>query len=71
MAYTIVRLHHCGQAENFMKLLNKAIKTATVEGKSWRQELYKFLRNYRATPHVTTGKSPAELLFGTNISVTT
>ena len=37
------------QAENFIKPLNKAIKTATVEGKSWRQELYKFLRNYRGT----------------------
>lgn len=57
------------QAENFMKPLNKAIKSATAEGKSWRQELYKFLRNYRATPHVTTGKPPAELLFGCNIKV--
>nr|XP_039266337.1 uncharacterized protein K02A2.6-like [Styela clava] len=57
------------QAENFMKPLNKAIKTATVEGKSWKQELYKFLRNYRATPHVTTHKAPAELLYGRNIKV--
>ena len=50
------------QAEGFMKPLNKAIKAATVEGQSWRQEMHKFLRNYRATPHVTTGKAPAELL---------
>ena len=57
------------QAENFMKSLGKAIKTATVEQKSWRQEMYKFLRNYRATPHVTTGRAPAELLFGSNIHV--
>ena len=57
------------QAEGFMKPLNKAIKAATVEGKSWRQEIHKFLRNYRATPHVTTGKAPAELLFGDNIRV--
>jgi hypothetical protein len=57
------------QAEHFMKPLNKAIKSATVEGKSWRQEMYKFLRNYRATPHVTTGRPPAELLFGSNIKV--
>ncbi len=27
------------------------------------------MRNYRATPHVTTGKAPAELLFGDNIKV--
>ena len=57
------------QAENFMRPLNKAIKAATVEGKSWRQELYKFLRNYRATPHVMTGKPPTELLFGFNIRI--
>ncbi|GAA6090012.1 uncharacterized protein K02A2.6-like, partial [Tachysurus ichikawai] len=38
--------------------------TAFAEGKPWKQELYKFLRNYRATPHQTTGISPAELLFG-------
>ena len=25
--------------------------------------MYKFLRNYRATPHLTTGKCPADLLF--------
>ena len=29
--------------------------------------MYKFLQNYTATPHVTTG--PAELLFGANIHV--
>jgi hypothetical protein len=29
------------------------------------QELFKFLRNYRATPHTTTGKNPAELIFQT------
>ena len=52
-----------------MKPLNKAIKSATVKGKSWRQEMYKFLRNYRATPHVTTGRPLTELLFGSNIKV--
>ncbi|GAA6090010.1 uncharacterized protein K02A2.6-like [Tachysurus ichikawai] len=41
-----------------------ATSTAFAEGKPWKQELYKFLRNYRATPHQTTGISPAELLFG-------
>ena len=51
------------QAEGFMKPLQKAIKTAIVDGKSWKQEMYKFLRNYRATPHSTTNRTPAELLF--------
>ena len=27
------------------------------------EEWYKFLRNYRATPPITTGKPPAELLW--------
>lgn len=57
------------QAENFMKPLKKCIKSSIVEGKSWKCDIYKFLRNYRATPHLTTGKPPAELLFGNNIRV--
>ena len=27
------------------------------------QEIYNFLRNYRATPHVSTDKAPADLMF--------
>jgi hypothetical protein len=42
----------------------KTIKTANVERKSWKQELYKFLRQYRATPHISTGYTPFQLLFG-------
>ena len=38
-----------------------------MEKKNPRQELYKFLRNYRSTPHTSTGKSPAEALFGRQI----
>jgi hypothetical protein len=30
---------------------------------NWKQELYKFLRNYRATPHPSTGVSPSNLIF--------
>ena len=51
-----------GEAERFMKTLNKAVRTAILEKGSWKQELYRFLRHYRATPHSTTGKSPAEML---------
>ena len=39
------------------------VQTAAVEKKNWRHELYRFLRNYRATPHYSTNKSPAELMF--------
>ena len=34
-----------------------------MEGLQWRNEIYTFLLNYRATVHLTTGKSPAELFF--------
>ena len=51
------------EAERFMRTMKKIIKTAEVENKSWKQELYRLLRNYRATPHCTTGVAPASLLF--------
>ena len=35
-----------------------------MERKSWKQELCKFLRQYRATPHTSTGYTPFQLLFG-------
>ena len=52
------------QAEAFNKPMMKAIRTAIVEKKSWKQELHKFLRQYRATPHPSTKYSPYRLLFG-------
>ena len=63
--HTITPLHPRanGLVENFNRMINKVIRTSAIERKCWKQELFKFLRNYRATPHVTTGKCPADLLF--------
>ena len=47
-----------------MQTVGKCIKAATAEGRSYKQNLYSFLRNYRATSHATTGVSPATALFG-------
>ena len=55
------------EAENFNKVLEKTIRTAQIEGKDWKRELYRFLLNYRATPHTTTKHSPAKLLFNREI----
>ena len=52
-----------GLAENFMKSVEKVIKTANMENKNWRRELFRFLANYRQTPHPNTGKSPRSLMF--------
>ena len=53
-----------GEAERFMRNLGKVVKAASSEGKPWKQELNKFLRNYRATPHTITNMSPSAALFG-------
>ena len=51
-----------------MKPINKAIKLAYCDNKNWKKEIYRFLLNYRSTPHCTTGYSPAELLFNRKIN---
>ena len=51
-----------GFAEVFVKILCKLIHTAAVDGNDPRDVLHKYLMHYRATPHPSTGKSPAEML---------
>ena len=57
-----------GQVERVMRTLKKAIRTANAEGRSWKQELQKFLRNYRATPHSSTNVAPYTALFGRSMN---
>lgn len=51
------------ESERFMKTLKKALQASHIEKKNLTRELYRFLRNYRATPHCTTACSPFELMF--------
>jgi transposase InsO family protein len=51
------------QAERFNRPLLKTVHAAKAEGKNWRQELHKFLRQYRGTPHPCTGFPPYSLMF--------
>ncbi len=53
-----------GEVEAQNRSLVKTLKIAQVEGHDMRSELLKFLLAYRSTPQVTTGQSPAKLMFG-------
>lgn len=55
------------EIERFFKTILKTIRIAVVEGKDWKDELRHYLLTYRNTPHSTTGKSPAELMYGRNL----
>ena len=50
-------------AENFNRCLRKVMQTANLENIDWKEVLCNFLRNYRSTPHISTGRSPADLMF--------
>ncbi|XP_056022137.1 uncharacterized protein K02A2.6-like [Ostrea edulis] len=51
------------QAEAFNKPLMKNIKAAGIERRNWKQSMFQFLRQYRTTPHSSTGISPFKLMF--------
>ena len=53
-----------GLAEAFMKIIKKIWHTSTITGRDAMAEINKRLQAYRATPHPTTGKAPAELMYG-------
>lgn len=56
-----------GQAESYVKIIKKAIKSILLtssNNKDLNLKLLEFLFNYRNSKHTTTDKSPAELIFG-------
>ena len=54
-----------GEVECFMKTFGMVLRTTS----NWKQQMYQFLRNHRATPHCTTGVAPATALFGRPIRI--
>ena len=44
--------------------MEKTIRCAVNEHKSWKNSLFKFLLNFRSTPNSTTKKSPSEVVLG-------
>ena len=55
--------------KSFMRSIGTAIGTANTQHRCWRQDMYDFLRNYRATPPATTNQSPAELFYGRAVNI--
>ncbi|XP_055605533.1 uncharacterized protein K02A2.6-like [Uranotaenia lowii] len=56
-----------GEVERQNRTILKRLQIAQELGHNWKDELQRFLLTYRASPHTTTGRSPAELLFGRKI----
>ncbi|KAJ1198807.1 hypothetical protein NDU88_002646 [Pleurodeles waltl] len=50
-----------GEAERFMRTLNKVLRIAVGKGKNLDCAIFEFLREYRLTPHSTTGVSPSSI----------
>ena len=57
-----------GEAERFMRPLNKNIRTAHLEKKDIENEVQKFLFAYRNTPHGSTKIPPSELMFNRKVN---
>lgn len=53
-----------GEAERFVQSFKTGMRTGTGD---LQIMLCKFLMHYRSSPHVSTGKTPAELMFNRNI----
>lgn len=53
-----------GLVERLNQVFLKAFNAAIIDGKVWKDVLGPFLLAYLTTPHVTTDKTPACLLFG-------
>ena len=55
------------ETERFMRSVKKTVKAASALGGNWKQEMYRFLLDYRTTPHCSTGLAPATVFFGRDI----
>lgn len=56
-----------GEVERQNRSLLKRLIISQNTGKEWKTDLTEYLLMYRSTPHSTTNKTPAELMFGRNI----
>ena len=57
-----------GEAERFMKTLNKFVRTQVINNHNWKLELHTFLMHYRSTPHSSIKISPFKALTGRDMN---
>lgn len=51
-----------GEVERMNLTIGKRLQISRLNNADWNKDLQAFLLNYHATPHSTTGKTPAELM---------
>lgn len=56
-----------GEVERQNRSILKRLVISQTTKSDWRNDLNKYLLMYRSTPHSTTQKTPAQMLFGRNI----
>lgn len=56
-----------GEVERQNRSILKQLIICQNEGQDWKKGLQEYLHMYRSTPHATTLKTPAELMFGRTI----
>ena len=57
-----------GLAERMVRTFKTRMATSKHDKLTWNQRLKNFLFTYRNTPHSTTGKSPAQMMFGRQLN---
>jgi len=60
---TPLNLQANAEAEQFMRVLKKLYQISKLTGSNFKQEVYRFLRAYRANPHCTTKIAPQDLMY--------
>ena len=56
-----------GLAKRFIRMFKEAMKAGNATAKSDHKKLLNFLLRYRATPHPTTGRTPASLFLNRDL----
>lgn len=56
-----------GEVERQNRSIIKRLKISQIYGRDWKKDLLQYLMMYYVSPHSTTGKPPADLMYGRSI----